>query len=194
MSTPDETGSDETDLICRVQAGEVEAFAVLAALHAPRLRTFIGLRAPAPHLADDLTQDTLVFAYRRIQEFIPGTAFGAWLRAIAHQLLRAEVQRFSRERANRARLAEQLLIDRSAVLDGGREHLDDEMLALEECLPQLDDWQRELLQMRYQEGLGSMAIANRLDRSPEWVRTSLFRIRNRLREAIQRRLAARTTR
>ena len=88
---------DEQSLIQKVQEGNLEAFGSLMDIHVRRLRAVIALNAPVPHLIDEIAHETYVFAYNHIQEFQRGTSFFAWLKSIAWNLLRAEIQRFSRE-------------------------------------------------------------------------------------------------
>lgn len=180
--------ADEEALTLRAQGGDLEAFEQLMGLHVRRVRTWLALRAPAEHLIDELAHETFVYAYRHLQEFTAGTALGAWLRAIAGNLLRAEVQRFSRERANRLRLGEQLRLEQAeqwANGGGGDSHHQVELL--EGCLRQLPESMQRLIELRYRQDLPTAEIATATGRSEAWVRTTLFRVRQQLKEAIVRR-------
>src|ERR1019366_4617180 len=75
------------------------------------VRAFIALRTPAAHLVDELAHETFVYAFRHIHEFEAGTSFVKWLQAIAWNLLRAEILRFSREQANHTRYAQARRVD-----------------------------------------------------------------------------------
>ena len=86
---------DDDALTRAAQAGDHAAFAALLDAHLPHVRTFLALKAPVPQLVDEIAHDAFVFAYRHLDEFTPGTSFRAWVRAIAWNLLRAEVQRFA---------------------------------------------------------------------------------------------------
>ncbi len=178
----------ERGLVLRAQDGDLEAFEQLMGLHVRKVRTFLALRAPAPHLIDELTHETFVFAYHHLADFTAGTSLAAWLRAIAHNLLRAEVQRFSREQRNRAKLGEHLLVEfnhqRPSSLHDGRV-----VDALERCLVKLPQDMQELVDMKYRECLSAQDIADRTERSVAWVRTTLFRVRQRLRDCIEQRIA-----
>ena len=92
--TPDPT---EAALIRAVQAGDAAAFEPLVDTHLDSLRAFIALKLPLAHLVDELAHETFVFAFRNLAGFTAGTSFRAWLRAIAANLIRAELQRYARE-------------------------------------------------------------------------------------------------
>lgn len=84
-------------MIARVQRGEHEAFAELVQHHLAAGRAFIAMKLPVPHLADELTHETFVFAYQNLAGFELRSSFRAWLRAIAFNLVRRELLRFARD-------------------------------------------------------------------------------------------------
>ncbi len=102
---------DEQSLIQKVQEGNLKAFGSLMDIHVRRLRAVIALNAPVPHLIDEIAHETYVFAFNHINDFQRGTSFFAWLKSIAWNLLRAEIQRFSREQANQLKYAEKRVFD-----------------------------------------------------------------------------------
>lgn len=107
----------ENDAIHAVRRGDSRAFEHLVDAHLDSLRAFIALRLPAPHLIDEIAHESFVFAYRRIEDFEPGTSFRAWLRAIATNLVRAEIQRYAREQAGRFRHARAELLEQESGAD-----------------------------------------------------------------------------
>lgn len=173
---------DEQSLIQRVQLGEAEAFGDLISLHADRLRGVLALTAPSAHLIDELAQEAFVFAFTHIHEFKRGTSFTSWLAAIARNLVRKEVLRFSRERVNRMRYAERTV--RNSPL---RETHSPRLERLETMLRQVAPQAKELLEWRYRESLPTAEIARRLGRSDTWVRTTLSRLRQELRVGLEMR-------
>lgn len=172
-------------MVTAARRGDGDAFAALLDQHLPHVRTFLALKAPVPQLVDELAHDTFVFAYRQLGEFSAGTSFRAWLRAIAWNLLRAEVQRFARERVQRERFAAWQLEEWSATAaepSAEAEHLLD-------CVGELPEPLRQLVALKYQEQRSGEEIAARLDRSAVWVRVSLFRVRQLLRDCVERKAA-----
>jgi RNA polymerase sigma-70 factor (ECF subfamily) len=184
--------SELTDgvLVGRLQHGDLTAFAPLLDRHLVNIRSFVALKVPVAHLVDELTHETFVFAYQNIARFEAGTAFRPWLRAIAWNLIRAELQRFSREQANQTRFAQQWLaeLDRQTARGGDSREAD----FLEQCMREIPAPMVELLNLKYRDGRGAEEIAATLERSVAWVRTVLFRVRQQLKHCIEQKLARET--
>jgi RNA polymerase sigma-70 factor, ECF subfamily len=174
--------TSDAALIRRVQAGDIEAFAPLVHEHLPVVRAFVALRLPVPNVVDEITHETFVFGFRHIAEFEPDRSFRAWLRGIAWNLVRAELQRFAREQANLSRFEQAQLAGFSRGIDS--ETASDDAIFLEECLHELPPNMRRLVEERYRRGLTMQEIGVAMGRTVEWVRVTLFRIRKQLRECI----------
>jgi RNA polymerase sigma-70 factor (ECF subfamily) len=175
--------TDDSTLVLKVQAGDSGAFEPLVDRYLMDVRAFLALRAPVSHLVDELAHETFVYAFQHSSEFTAGTSFRHWLRAIAWNLLRAEIQRFSRQQSNQARLAAQWLgeAERGAV----EPQTSREVEFLEACVKQLPPPMRELLTLKYTHECPTGEIARKLQRSLAWVRTVLFRLRQELKECIE---------
>jgi len=188
---PDSTNHNDADagLVRAAQAGDHDAFAALLDAHLPHVRTFLALKAPVPQLVDELAHDTFVFAFRHLNEFQPGTSFRAWVRAIAWNLLRAEVQRFAREQVNQEKFTAWQLAEWETATAASTPSADAEHL--QTCLDQLDGPLRELITLKYRDDHSTEVIAARLKRSLVWVRVSLFRVRQQLRECIETKISGR---
>ena len=177
---------DEACLIQAAQSGDETAFAALLDAHLPHVRTFLALKAPVPQLVDELAHDTFVFAFRHLDDFKPGTSFRAWVRAIAWNLLRAEVQRYAREQVQQEKFATWQIAEFES--SAGESTSAAEAEHLHDCLAQLDGPLRELITLKYRDDHSTETIAARLKRSLVWVRVSLFRVRAQLRECIEAKL------
>ncbi|MCF6313579.1 MAG: sigma-70 family RNA polymerase sigma factor [Verrucomicrobiales bacterium] len=174
---------EEDDLICAVQAGDLAAFEQLIHLHSSRVRAFVSMRLPVSHLVDEIAHEAFVFAYRHMDDFTVGSNFGAWLRAIANNLVRAEVLRYSRSVKNQQNYLEHCLVESSQ--DQGLKPESPMVLYLEECLGDLPEGQRELLQRRYKLSESTRDMAQGMDQSEAWVRTTLCRVRRALRACVE---------
>lgn len=167
-SPPKTDDFDDRQLALEVhQKGNLWAFDQLLDRHVHHLRAFLALRVPVGHLVDELTHETFVFAFRNIHAFTKGDSVQAWLRAIAWNLLRAEIQRFSREEANQARYAAHQICQ--SVTSAAETSSADEADFLEQCLRQVPSRMRKLLALKYREDRSSQEIARRLDQSVSWV-------------------------
>jgi RNA polymerase sigma-70 factor (ECF subfamily) len=181
---PDIEHAADDALVAEVQAGNSRAFEPLLDRHLVHIRAFIALRAPVSHLTDELAHETFVYAYRHLQDYKAGTSFRSWLRAIAWNLLRAEVQRFSREQAHQAHFAAEWLNQLEANPAAAQPSSAVEFL--EDCLQELPAPMRELLALKYAEERSTDEIARRLRRTLAWVRTVLFRLRQQLKDCIKK--------
>ena len=173
----------ESGLIYDVQGGNLAAFEQLIHLHSSRLRAFVSMRLPIPHLIGEIAHEAFVFAYHHLDEFSPGSNFGAWLRAIANNLVRAEVLRYSRSAKNQENYLEYCLVEAAKGVGPIPESA--MVVYLEECLGELPDGQRDLLQRRYRLSESTRDVAEALGRSEAWVRTTLCRVRQALRSCVE---------
>ncbi len=172
------------DRFARLRAGDLVAFDELVAEHARSLRAFIAVRSPSAALIDEVAQETFVFAFHHIGDFRPGTNFGAWLRAIAFNVLRREIQRSAREQVNRTKYYEEWV--GAAEPDDASEVVGHDLLpVLQGCLSKLNETQRQMLMFRYRESWSVERIAERMRQTPGWVRTNMCRIRKALRVCIE---------
>ncbi len=178
----------ETDLVIRIQQGDLSAFEALLNRHSSRLRAFIAMKLPIPHLIDELAHETFVFAHRHILDFEAGTDFGKWTRAIAFNLIRKETLRHSRLSNNREKFLEHFILQQA-----GKGTIAPEspiIIYLEECLQKLPEQQLSLLDHKYKLSESSREMATAFDQSEAWVRTTLCRVRTALRKCIDKKLEA----
>ncbi|MBM3892464.1 MAG: RNA polymerase sigma factor [Verrucomicrobia bacterium] len=178
---------DDAALVAAIQGGDAEAFAPLLDRHLGHMHAFIALKLQVPHLVDEIAHETFVFAYHHIGEFAAGTSFRAWLRAIAANKIRAEVERYCREQANQLSYAEHRLLE----LGGNKPdaQASREVEALHDCLNQVPENLRALLTLKYHDECSGDEIAQRLRRSLSWVHTTLFRLRQQLKACVEAKLA-----
>ena len=185
--------SDREDKLVRdVQAGRLDSFEELIHDHASRLRAFVAMRLPVPHLIDELAHETFVFAYHHINEFQAGTDFGKWLRAIAFNLVRKETLRHKRVAKNNERYLEHCLIQ--SAPKGGMKPEAPVVAYLEECLDRLPEGQKSLLKMKYRLANSTREMAETAGQSEAWVRTTLCRVRTALRDCIEMKAEAEAAR
>jgi RNA polymerase sigma-70 factor (ECF subfamily) len=178
--------SDDAELVRAVQRGDQNAFGTLLEMQLPSLRAFIALRAPVPHLIDEIAHESFVFAYRKIQAFEAGTSFSAWLRAIASNLLRAELQRHARDQVGRTRYEDWKHVQSQARASERLDAPDADFLS--QCLEQMGRGARDLVEDKYHKGMDSAAMGAIRKKSVEWVRITLFRLRQQLKICVEQKL------
>ena len=158
------------------------------------LRGFIRMLGVRPESVDDLAQETFVVAYKKLTMFERGTNFGAWLRTIARNLVRNELRRQGRRRVLANEVAEFLLsrADEKASHPSAEveqaEQREQQVAALRDCLRELPERSRRLVQQRYFEQLSLGVIAAYENTNANNVSQILFRLRAALFNCIQERL------
>ena len=89
---------DEDDqLMLRLQGGDRTAFDELVARHAGPLYGFFVKNSRDPHLAEDLTQETLLRVHNVFWDYIPVGRFKSWIFRIARNLMIDTVRRQSHD-------------------------------------------------------------------------------------------------
>ncbi|WP_437200711.1 sigma-70 family RNA polymerase sigma factor [Planctomicrobium sp. SH664] len=146
------------------------------------LLAFITASAPQFSDAEDLLQEVAVEVAMRFDEYDPGRPFLPWALWIA----KIKIADFYRVRQRRQviLMGESMNALAEACVTA-HEKLSDEQLAIEKCLSKLTDRSREMLNLRYSEGMSSPEIGARLGMSVRYVRVALSRIRTALTDCAQ---------
>lgn len=141
-------------LMVRVQHGDARALEALVGRYDRRLLGFLGRRGPAGR-AEDLFQETWLRVVRSAAAFDPSRRFSTWLFQIANNLCRDLARRHAVE--TRGADAGGAL---PAALHGGAARVPvDVKLDVRRRLEALPDRLREVLVLRYFEGLSEPEIA-----------------------------------
>ena len=98
--------ADQRALLERARRGDPSAHRALYDTHVDRIYRLTFRLTGSEHLARELTQDTFVRAFQRIEGFREESAFGTWLHTIAMSVSLNELRRLKRERARSAALEE----------------------------------------------------------------------------------------
>jgi RNA polymerase sigma-70 factor (ECF subfamily) len=154
--------------------------------HQSGLRAFIRALGADEAWVDDLAQEAFIVAYRRLDDFEPGTDFAKWLRGIARNLVANERRKESR----RSRLLPHAVAD--VLLERMEE--DDPMVGdpgrliplMRECMSILSARSKELLQRRYATGENASRLARELNMNSDTVRQILLRARVAMKECIDK--------
>jgi RNA polymerase sigma-70 factor (ECF subfamily) len=186
------TGSAATPeadrIVEEVLAGDTEAFAGLVRLFQDSVWRIGASLLRDRDATENLVQQVFVDAYLHLDQYEPGTDFGAWIRTVARNRLRKELRSATREdrrlAAYRERLAERLRAEATAFQDDSETYMN----ALRGCRQQLPGRDATILKMRYEQGMTFEAIAADQGQTPEAVQRMISRIRFRLRDCILKKL------
>ena len=133
---------------------------------------------------DDLAQEVYLEFYKTGARRPDGLEPIRWLKGIAKNLCLNHFRRSKRKAEQHLEAVAALLERLPCPLEGAGERD-----ALDGCLERLPGRSREMIALRYQEGLESAEIGRKLGLSPEAVRITLLRIRTTLRDCLGRRIA-----
>ena len=134
--------------------------------------------------AEDVFQETCIVLWQKFDTFQPGTNFLGWALRVA----RNKAMNFTTTRARRqSRWSPAVQVAIAAELTEGRaEPSADHLATLADCLEQLQEADRQLVERCYGDGVPVRQLAEQTGRSPQSVHNSLRRIRFALLECIER--------
>ena len=165
----------DSDVIRRARLGDEDALGVLVDSHADALIGYINSLLNDTFQAEDVAQETFIRAFDHLDKYDPNRPFRPWLFRIGRNLaLNYLASRAGRERRESADFAELPIAGGSA---GPDEFLDstERRRDIDTVLNLLPSQFREVLYLRYMEGLQYDSIAKALDLPVGTVKTWLYR-------------------
>jgi RNA polymerase sigma-70 factor (ECF subfamily) len=171
--------ADQRALIERARRGDASAHRALYETHVERVYRLTYRLTGLEHLARELTQDTFVRAFGRIDDFRGDSAFGTWLHTIAVSVTLNELKRRKRERARDAPLEDALTVTQSAPYSDPI--LREKLMAAVNDLP---EGCRTVFMMHDSEGFTHQEIAAALGVAEGTSKAQLNRARGKLRIAL----------
>lgn len=173
-------GLDDVELALRSKSGSVEDFAELVRRYETPLFQFLRLRTGRREDAEELTQETLVRAWSKIDRYDPKHAFATWVYTIARRLAVSHLRRRGRRVAEVPTPTDASLDERvGTALEPGVElgELEERERIWSFAVQVLNTEQSTALWLRYVEDLPAEEIGRILGRRSGAVRALLFRAR-----------------
>lgn len=179
-------------LVLRARGGDAEAFGQLVTRFGAAVRGLCLMRAADPDRADDIAQQVFLTAWRRLPDLEGQAPFWPWLEAITRNHLLNEWRRVQREKGLKQRYTMAWLAQNEADDPAGEEaqEVAQQVEVLRECLETLPERLQELVKLRYEKGYTSEKIATLLGRSSDAVRQTFVRVRDKLRECVERKMGS----
>ena len=169
-----------------METARLESLVRLLSRHQDDLFRYIFALLPHEEDARDVLQETSVALCRKFAEYDPEQPFLPWAFRFAYLEVLKQRERNQRgTRLLKAELVERLAREREAHEPALHERLQ----ALEQCLDDLPAADRELIRQRYQGKARAEELARRSGASRRTLFRNLDRIRRRLFDCINRRLA-----
>src|SRR5262249_37648061 len=153
-------------VVAEVLAGDTQAFADLVRMYQETVWRIAAAMLRDRDATENLVQQVFVDAYFHLDQYAPGTDFGAWIRTVARNRLRKELRSAGREDRRLATYRERLAERLRAEGTGNRDDSDAYVAALRGCRQLLSPRDAALVKMRYEKGLSFEAIAKLQDQTP----------------------------
>ena len=159
-------------------------FSVLVTTHHAMVWRYLRLLGCESAQAEDLTQEVFLTVIRNPDLSINEYAMAAWLRRVARNKFVDHVRRHNRLVELDVEQAEQVWLAANGD-DDGEAWLD----SLRECLAGIEDRPRTVLLLRYQDKAPVRKVAEVVGMKESGVKTMLGRLKRRLRECVERKVA-----
>ena len=197
--------SNQANLLAAAKSGDRHALGQLLLMHSDALGRHLAVKMP-PSLSrtvsvDDILQQTFFEAYRDIGQFQSqgDGSFYAWLKVIGQHRLQNAIKSASRQkRGGHLKRVEPVVGDNASMrnlleeLEGdvGTASLavrrGEALTAMNVALAELPDDYREVIRLRFFEGLTNEETAQAMGKTTAAIRSLVDRAKKRLREAIGR--------
>jgi RNA polymerase sigma-70 factor (ECF subfamily) len=178
-------------VVARVRAGDRQAYGLLIDRYQVRLRAALSACLLHGDEIEEFTQEAFVQAFVKLEQYDSNQPFYPWVRTIAMNALRMEARARGTATRHAGDYLRQVLLERA--LDEREDELGEaRVLALDRCLRTLPGDAAALLKDKYQGERSIAELAARHQTSEGALKVRLLRLRDRLRECIEKRLAARS--
>lgn len=140
-----------------------QVFEILVRQHASMLMAFLRSSIRDESLVDDLFQETMLVAWRRLDEFDRDRAFGPWLRGIAGKLILAQRRNDAKQGIHVDEASLIWLESQFRPVDNHPgDTFSDKLTTLRDCVDGLPAAYQEPIRLRYQQGLNLDEIVQSL--------------------------------
>jgi len=147
----------EAPLVRSAIDGDPEAFAQLYLIYADRILRFVLFRVGDEQLAEDLTSQTFLKAWEKLGGYqMRGLPFGAWLFRIARNIVFDHYRNF-RETVELEASLETKPDPSANVVEVAEKHMEADLL--QAALRRLTDEQRQVLMLKFNDGMSTTEVA-----------------------------------
>ena len=168
-------------LVERAVEGDFEAFGELYSIYLDRIYRYVFYQVKDKMTAEDITEEVFIKAWKAIGSFKgKGKVFSSWLYRIAHNHIIDNI------RSKRKQLLIEIeIVDKASIpeLKGEGELEQQELLEVIDSLPHN---QRQVLILRFIEGLNNYEIGQTMDKSQGAIRILQMRALAKLRQELSR--------
>ena len=178
--------NDDVVLIQRILAGDETAFAILVRKYQKQVHTLVWRKIRDFHIAEDITQETFLQAYQKLETLEDPTRFPRWLYVIADRLCIAWLRKNQRqtEPLEEADLSgiETEAYSRFVATEHAEIFAEARRDLVEKLLAKLKENNRTVITLHYLEGMTYAEIVNFLGVPENTIRSRLRRARQQLKK------------
>lgn len=151
--------------------------------------TFIRSAVTDHSTAEDIWQETLLVAWRKLDEFDRTRPFGPWLRGIASRIVMARSRKDSRcIYVSDEEALEYLSQKFESFQCLAGDTFADKLSALDDCIERLPDKDQECIRLKYSQGISVEQLAKTLDIAFEAAKKRLWRAKQKLVDCINEKM------
>lgn len=164
-------------------------FEILIRENTDMLVAFLRAGVRDSHAVDDLYQETVLTAWRRLGDYDRDKPFGPWLRGIGGKLMLAYYRESSGAAKQLDEQALEWLSDRFAAIHSmSGDTLYEKLDALRDCIEALPETYKKPISLRFDEERGLAEIQAALNLASETLKKRLTRGKTRLAECLERKM------
>jgi RNA polymerase sigma-70 factor (ECF subfamily) len=187
-----DTRSD-LELIAAIRTGDETAFNSLYDRYFQRVYNFSYARVRNAADAEEAVQETFTAVYRSAEAYRGQSSLLSWIYGIAKNTVNNHIRRARAQEQRVERASEDLVRDAGQAIEtfNPEERLDLQRCAeaIDGALSSVTPWQAEVFVLRHFEDLPIQEIADRMQRSNDAIRSSLYRVKRLVVEAVDPALA-----
>ncbi|MEL7500091.1 MAG: sigma-70 family RNA polymerase sigma factor [Planctomycetota bacterium] len=166
-----------------------QIFEVLIQENADMLLAYLRASVRDKHAVDDIFQETMVVAWRRMPEFDRTRSFGKWLRGIARNLILAHFRKSSSGPLSMDENTLDWMDQKFAKIQSrSGDTLSEKLSMLRECVDALSEENKKTIEARYLEQYSLEEIVKRLGLALQTVKKRLYRAKSKLAECLEAKL------
>jgi len=189
---PEKTVSDEELARLFQKSGNSQHFAELVKRHAPCIRRYLQASLIEESELDDLVQEIFIGIYHSLEGFRFKSSVKTWIYSITFRQMKK--LRRTKARINRYELGRRPGMDTdeliNSIADTGQDTGElmsqkEDQAAVMTAIHSLPGRQKEVIIMRYMQGLKIREIAVILNRSPGTIKSSIFKALSNLKQELQ---------
>ena len=166
------------------QKGDFDAFGLLVDEHQAAIRAFVVSRINDPFEAHDIAQEVFLVAFRKLRQIDAERPISPWLKGIAAHEIRNHLRKRKAIPAGSSSAITELLD--AEIETAAPEWKEGPVFeALDLCLTKLGEDARDLIRLRYEEGMDIGEIQSSLGGKHSAITMRLHRLREQLRDCIE---------